>query len=435
MSSHARRAPALLLPALALTAPFAASCDLATLLGGDCGTYKASWEQEFASAGELAPNITASTDAFPMAMMLNTNAINELFRRLSDAELPTLSQSFRVLGQEVGVAVRPEIPLLQIGGDTRCPSCLSANVPFNLGLGFGSSPPPVGGGAISVQMPVGMIPDSDQKTALVASFQSLDVTGVEIDVGSSAASSLVDTAEPIINTLLTAWLRSRFENARIATLDSWALGRGEVLLAGRGPFVHPETGTLVVAMQSNLKTAAGTALSVDPTLPAGADVGFVFHPQLLLSMSRRMNYEGVIPQGYDAAGQADDGGPVRLTLQSMTSNDQGLLTTTTRLHSVDSLCGTADLQASLGLIVEPGKFAFTVQDIGFAGGQGAGSLFGASDWVTSQFVDAMLSTLDFTVNYDQVFGGEAGDQAQMGAFRASIDARGVGVYLNVIPNL
>lgn len=410
-------------------------CDLGEYLSGDCETYKAAWEQDLAASGELSPNITASTDAFPMAMMLNQNAVNELFRRLADTELPTLSQSFTVLGQQVGVSVRPEIPLLAIGGNARCVDCLSASVPFNVGLGFGSNPPPVGGGTIGVQMPVGMIPDDDRKTGLVASFQRLDVTSLQIDVGSSVAENLVDTAEPIINTLLTTWLRTRFENARIATIDSWALGRGDVLLAGRGPFVRPESGTIVVAMQSNLKTSTGAALQVDPNLPVGADIGFVFHPELLLSMGRRMNYEGVIPQTYSADGVEESGGGVRLSLQSMTSGDDQLLRTTTRLHSVSNLCGSADLAASFGLTVEPGKFAFAVRDVEFVGGQGAGQLFGASDWVASQFLDSLTNTLEFTVNYDQVFGGEAQQQPEMGAFAFNIDSRGIGVYLNVVPGI
>lgn len=437
MSKSANRSLLALAATLAGVATFSTACELADYLSGDCETYKAAWEEDLIKSGELSPNITASTEGFPMAMMLNQNAINELFARLADTELPTLTQSFRVLGQQVGVSVRPQIPLLAIGGNARCVDCLSASVPFNVGLGFGSSPPPVGGGTIAVQMPVGMIPDDDRKTGLVASFQRLDVTSLDLNLGSGVANNLVDSAEPIINTLLTAWLRTRFENARIATIDSWALGRGDVLLAGRGPFVHPESGTIVIAMQSNLKTVMGSPLQVDPNLPEGADIGFVFHPELLLSMGRRMNYEGVIPQNYSADGTSDEsnGGGVRLSLQSMTSGDDQLLRTTTRLHSISNLCGSADLAASFGLAVEPGKFSFAVRDVEFVGGEGAGQLFGATDWIASQFLDSLTNTLEFTVNYDQVFGGEAQEQPEMGAFRASIDSRGIGVYLNVIPGI
>jgi hypothetical protein len=37
-----------------------------------------------------------------------------------------------------------------------------------------------------------------------------------------------------------------------------------------------------------------------------------------------------------------------------------------------------------------------------------------------------------TINYDQIFGGERTEQAEMGAFQANIDARGITVYLNVV---
>ena len=64
-------------------------------------------------------------------------------------------------------------------------------------------------------------------------------------------------------------------------------------------------------------------------------------------------------------------------------------------------------------------------------GEGFGRLLSEEAWGTGALVDSLLSTLDFTVNYDQIFGGEAGDQPEMGAFQASIDARGISVYLNV----
>lgn len=427
-----RRTPLLTAPSLCA---LLAGCDLATLFGGECDTYKSAFEQDLALAGQLEPTITASAEAYPMAMLLNQNAVNELFRRLSDTEIPALTQTFRVLGQPVHLALQPSIPLLQIGGDGRCPDCIAASVPFGVGIGFNANPPPVGTGAIAVQMPIAMLPDDNQRTALTASFQQLDVTGISIDSGNGTADTIVAAAEPVANALLTAWLRSRFENARIATIDSWAIGQGDVLLAGRGPFVNPEAGTIVVAMQSNLKTRAGTFLELDPTLPEGADIGFVFHPELLLAMTRRMNYEGVIPQSYDAAGGEQSGGAIRLSVQSMATGDDELLRTTTRLHAVDTVCGTADLAASFGLVVEPGKFAFAVRDVQFVDGQGIGSLLGQGDWIASTFINSLLTTLDFTVNYDQVFGGEAGEQPEMGTFRASIDSRGIGVYLNVVPGI
>ena len=412
----------------------AMACDFSeTLLGafeGDCNEFQSTYQTELVKSGELSASIPVVADGFAMGLVLNQRAVNELFRRLGDTELPVLTQSFGFFGADVTLAIQPAIPTLAIGGTGGCVDCFQASVPFQIGIGTGDDIPQLGGGTLGAQLPLGMIPESDDQTALVASFQSLEVTNTELDLGSSAFSSALGTIEPIVNTLLTAWLQSRFENARIATFDSWALGRGEVKLAGRGPFVHAASETIVIAMQSNLKTTINGSLDVQTSLPEGADIGFVFHPELLLAMTRRMHFEGVIPQEYDEAGNQLDTGGTKVTFQTMSSED-GLLRTGATLYQTDNLCGTASFNAALGLTVEPGTFAFTVQDVSVTDGQGVGQLLTNDNWGTGALVDGLLDTLQFTVNYDQIFGGEAQEQPEMGAFQANIDARGISVYLNV----
>lgn len=420
--------------ALALVIGASGCEELANALNADCETYEATYQTELDKAGELASSIPDGPEGFAMGLVLNQRAVNELFRRLGDTELPTLSESVRILGQNVTVALQPSIPTLAIGGNSRCVDCFSASVPFALGVGFGSDPPPLGGGTLAAQLPLGMVPESDDRTALVAEFQTLEVTNIDIDVGNDAFSTAVDTIEPIINTLLSAWLQSRFEDARIAAFDSWALGQGAVKLAGRGPFVYPNTGTIVVAMQSNLRTALDQSLDVQTRLPEGADIGFVFHPDLLLSMTRRMHYEGVIPQRYDEAGaslDATDGAGTRVSFQTMVSGDDGLLRTGATLYRTNNACGTATFSAAMGLTVEPGTFAFSIRDVAVDSGQGFGRFLSEDAWGSGALVDSLLSTLEFTVNYDQIFGGETEEQPEMGAFQANIDARGISVYLNV----
>jgi hypothetical protein len=368
-----------------------------------------------------------------MGLVLNQRAVNELFRRLGDTELPILSQSFGIFGQNITIAIQPSIPTLAIGGNANCVDCFSASVPFQIGVGSGNADelPRLGGGTLAAQLPLGMIPDTDDQTALVASFQSMEVTNLELDLGNSAFNNLLGTIEPIVNTLLSAWLQSRFENARIATFDSWALGQGQVKLAGRGPFVYPSTETIVIAMQSNLQHNLNGSMEMQTALPIGADIGFVFHPELLLSMTRRMHYEGVIPQDYDESGNQLAAGGTKVTFNTMASGDDGLLRTGATLYRTDNICGTASFTAAMGISVEPGTFAFTVQDVAVTGGQGVGQLFSNDSWGTGVLVDSLLDTLQFTVNYDQIFGGETGEQPEMGAFQANIDARGISVYLNV----
>lgn len=412
--------------------------DITSFLGGDCETYAATYQAELEASGALASSIPDTPDGFAMGLVLNQRAVNELFRRLGDTEIPTLTRSFRLLGQDFTLALDPSIPTLAIGGNASCPDCFSASVPFQVGVGLGQDPPNVGGGTLSGQLPLGMRPETDDRTALVASFQSIEVTGLALDIRNAQVATALSTIEPIATALLSQWLQSRFENARIAAFDSWALGQGAVKLAGRGPFVHPATESIVVAMQSNLPTQMAGSLDVQTSLPEGADIGFVFHPELLLSMTRRMHYEGVIPREYDAVGQsiaeptASESEPItRVTFHTMTSGDDGLLKTGATLYRTENLCGTADFTASMGLVAEPGVFAFSVQDIAITGGQGVGRVFDQDTWGTGALVSSLLSTLEFTVNYDQIFGGETGEQPEMGAFRASIDARGIAVYLNI----
>ncbi|MCB9521456.1 MAG: hypothetical protein H6700_02930 [Myxococcales bacterium] len=428
---HAR-SPLALAAAAALAG---AACDLSSVtqvLNGDCASYDSAYQVEIAQSGELAAAIPATPDGFAMGVVLNQRAVNELFRRLGDTELPVLRQSFRLLGQSVTVALQPSIPTLAIGGDTRCPSCFAAAVPFAVGVGFTEDPPQLGGGTLSAQMPLGLVPVEGAQTAFVASFQELDVTGLQLDVNNATFNTALSTIEPIVNALLSQWLRSRFENARIATFDTWALGQGSVKLAGRGPFVYPETETIVVAMQSNLKVADGPSMTMQTQLPNGADVGFIFDPRLLLSMTRRMNYESVIPSEFDATGQqAVSGGGTKVTFQTLASGDDGLLRAGATLYRTDNLCGTANLSAAMGLTVEPGVFAFSIRDVQVTSGEGVGRLLSQDAWGTGPLVNALLDTLQFTVNYDQMFAGERGESPEMGTFQANIDARGVSVFFNI----
>jgi hypothetical protein len=428
--------PVLLIAALAPAS--LVGCDLANqLLDSSCSEYSTQYDEELQKSGLLADAIPQSPENFPMGVVINNRAVNYLFAKLADTALPELRESFQVLGQRITLVVAPEIPLLAIGGDERCRECLAAAVPFGIGIGINNTNPPLGGGQMQAQMPVSMLAQDDRKTSLVAQFEGLTVTGLTVDLPSNIPASVLNPAQDIAADLLTTYLQTRFASARIATFDSWELGRGEILLAGRGPFIFPEQETMLIAMQSNLKLEGAPDLEVQSTLPEGADIGFVFHPGLLLSLSQRMNYEGVVQNSVDDAGNsaAGDSSSNRVTLQTMSTTDDGLLRTGARLWRTGSLCGTADLSASLGLSVGPGQFAFTVQDVEITGGEGFGSLLNADTWAGGEFINSLVNTLDITVNYDQIFGGETGDEAEMGAFAFNIDGRGISVYLNVLEGI
>ncbi len=433
MKTSRSRSPILVL--VAFTAVALAGCTLEGITnafsGGDCDAFSTTYDEEFVKAGLLSTAIPDTVDGFAMGLVLNQRAVNDFFQRLGAVELPVLGESFRVLGQEVSIGIQPSIPTLGIGGQGECVDCFTAGVPFALEVGFGGERPVVGG-TLTAQMPLGMRPVDDRQTSLVASFQEMEVLSLEIESGNRTVNDVFDTIEPIANRLLTDWLSTRFENARVATFDSWALGQGDVLLAGRGPFVFPETETIVIAMQSNLMLEEGTSMEVQSTLPEGADIGFVFHPNLLLSMTRRMHYEGVIPQDYDDDGQAVEAGPsTKVSFRTMSATDDGLLRTGATLYRTNNLCGTADLTAAMGLTIAPGIFEMTVQDVQIESGEGIGQLLSQDAWGTGPLVNQLLSTLEFTINYDQVFGGEAAESPEMAPFQFSIDGRGISVFFNL----
>jgi hypothetical protein len=427
-------APRLLPILAALCATPLAGCDLANdLLNSNCSDFDQQYQDDLATSAVLNETIPATPENFPMGVVLNNRAVNYLFARLAETNLPEIRESFRVLGQEVTIVIAPEIPLLAIGGNDACRECLAASVPFGIGVGFNNENPPLGGGQLDAQMPVTMLAIDNRKTALTAQFEGLTVTGLTVEIPGDLPSNVLDPAEDIAARALTSYLQTRFRSARIATFDSWELGAGEILLAGRGPFIFPEQETMLVAMQSNLPLTGAPDLQVQSAMPEGADIGFVFHPGLLLSLTRRMNYEGVVENSVNDEGNSFDGDSSnKVTLQTMESTDEQLLRTTARLWRTDSLCGTADLSASLGLSVGPGQFAFTIQDVEITGGEGFGSLLNADSWAGGQFIDSLVDTLNITINYDQIFGGEEGSPAEMGPFQFNIDSRGVSVYLNVL---
>jgi len=400
---------------------------------GDCERYDEEWAANLEAGGQLLPNVPDTPLDYAMGMLLNTAAINEMFRRLDDNELPVLSESVDVLGLTITLSVQPDIPLLAIGGDESCPECFSAELEFFNQVDISGWVVPGGSGTIGFQMPIGMEPIDDYQTSLVAYFQDLEVDTLEVDFGDESVNQFYGTyLEPVCTTLITEYLQWRFEDVPIATFDSWAIGQGDILLAPRGPYIFPQFDTMLLAMQTNLDMEIATAPPDQFDLPSDADVGLIFHPELIVAMAKRMNYENVIPQEYDESGGEQEGGPVKLTIESMTSDELGLLRTEAKLWMVEDLCGTATMEASMEMTVSPSIFTFGVSDFAITEGEGFGLVFSENDWLISGMMNALLDTMQITVNYDQVFGGEQGTQPTMDPVQFNIDGRGLTLYFNML---
>ena len=402
-------------------------------LGLECTEYTDEYASKMADSGLLLDDISADTQAYPMAVVLSQHAVNALFREISEIEIPEIRQSTDVLlGQELGVSIRPQLPLLQIGGDGSCAQCIQAHVPFDVGLELAGFELPRGAGSFSVQVPVGLQPEGNRETALIAAFQSIEVIDLELNLPGEA-NRFFEFVEPLINYGLSELLQSRFSDARIATIDSFSLGAGEVLLAARGPFVNHDHGTITLALQSNLPLGPGIATEAQAQLPDGAEIGIVIHPGLLGAMGRRMLFEDVIPKAYDANGNPRQDGGMLFTLDGVSGSDDGLLRARSTLFQTDGLCGSVDLAASIGLSADASGISLSVRDVQVSNGRGSGQLLQAADSLAGNYLDSLLQTLSLTINYGEITGGEAGSETSFDIFSFNVDSRGITLYRDLLP--
>lgn len=401
-------------------------------LGGlfPCDGYDSAYQTELVNNGQLLGEVSSSTTSFPMALVLSQTAVNQLFAKLADTAIPTLSDDATLLGQTLEVSVRPSLPLLAVGGDSRCPSCISASMPFSVGLGINGSSASFGTGRLSAQLPIGIEPEGNRSSALLARFEQSDILQIDLQVGDPTLDSYIDIVEPIAAALVTHYTRTRFASARVASFGSWTVGEGAVELAARGPIVRPESRTIVLAMQSNLPTASGLAATLPSTLPEGAEMGVVVRLELLEALAKRIGSEEALGATAQASGETGDG--IGVTLASLRGSPTGGVATRATLWKTDSYCGSADLSAALALSFDPNGVRFGVSDVAVTSGQGSGLLLSASQSLASAYMNRLAATLAVGANYRAVLGGEAGTAPAVETFRADLDAEGVSVYLDLL---
>lgn len=405
-------------------------CALLDDLATDCAPLVEEHRQVVDLGETLLGEIPEGTETFPMALVLNQAAVNAFFANLADTDLGELNEGITVLGQSVQVSVRPRLPLLRIGGERGCPECFVANVPFDVGVLLGRSQGPRGTGNIRVQLPVGMKPIDDDRSAFVAAFQNVEVLQLDIDALSSLSPPIYNTVEPIVSRLLTNYLRSRFNDVEIASFRSWRIGRGDVRLAGRGPLVFPEQQAVVIALQSNLPLPTAS-LRTRAELPAGADVGLLFDPGLLTAMARRMNWEGEIPTDYDANGNPAPEGGNRIAFRAFEPTDNDLMDARMTLWRTNNLCGAVDLRAAMGLTLSPDGVQFSVRDVRTENARGSAAALDRFDALSGGLIESVLRVLDVTVNYDGLLVGETASTMPVETFQAGLDGRGLRVFFNL----
>lgn len=419
---------------MALAVPALTGCELldAASQNSSCVDHGSEFSQVVSVEGALSEDVSL-IEPYPMAMVISQPAINELFAAAAGANLPDIPLHASPGGIPVSVTIHPALPLLQVGGESGCSSCLLTDAGFGLtfdvaGVTFG------GAGSGRYQFPLFMQPQGLESTSVVAQFADSTVLSLDLHVN-GVDDFIIDFFEPLISDAVTHMVREDYGDTTLFDMKAWELGDGDVKLLGRGPHVEPETQTIVIGMHSNLvRNGASSNVDWNPLLPEGADIGLQFHPALVEAMVGRMMHEGHIPRSYDSAGQASAAGDHQVTLSAMSATGSGLMTTGFRLwRTSGGFCGFADLQADLGLSISDKRLAFSAQNVSIGETAGAGNLLQYADsWVGSDYLSELISVSEITVNYNEIDvpGGKRADMSAE-SFQLNLDASGLSLFLNI----
>jgi hypothetical protein len=397
-----------------------------------CTEHSASFDGVVAVEGQLAQaSEVPQIEPYPMAMVLSQDAVNKLFAAVASAEIPDIVLEDNSL-VPVKLTLSPALPLIQVGGEGLCVSCLLTEVGFGIGVevaGVGAS----GAGAGRFQFPLFMDPQGLENTAVMAQFGQSTLLSVNLTVD-GLSDSIMDVIEPMVANAVTGLIRNQYGDTKLFDIKAWEIGDGDVKLVGQGPHIDAGQRTIVIGMQSNLVRPTGASIAWNPSLPEGADVGLQFHPELISSMIGRMMHEGHIPRSYDAAGKTSVAGEHQVTLSSMSATDNDLLRSSFRLwRTGGGFCGFADLQADLGLSISDRQLSFQVQNVLVTDSAGAGDLLQlGSDWLGSDFLSNLINYSQLTVNYNELAipGNKKADMSAE-SFRLSLDAQGLSLFLNI----
>lgn len=75
----------------------------------------------------------------------------------------------------------------------------------------------------------------------------------------------------------------------------------------------------------------------------------------------------------------------------------------------------------------------SLRDVEVSNSRGAGQLLQTADSLAGSFLDSLLETLSVTINYGDITAGEAGSEPAFDTFSFGVDARGVTLYLDLLP--
>ena len=395
--------------------------------GFDCTVQTENYETATANMGALVDTVP-DIGPFPMAMVLSQDGVNNLLATVLDREF----QSFPIEGEGYTVRIRPSLPTIQLESLEGCATCVLANMNLDiesvkvLGVDLGSAEALVG-----LDLPVNMKSKSNSATGLMVGMNQATVSDLDIDV-SGFSLSQVPGFQQLVEGWATDYVRSEFGETELVEMESWQVS-DDVLLAARGPMIFPEQRTILLGLHTNLSLPGTATLQQQATLPAEAQMGLQFHPDLLLGMVQRLMSEDTIPTDYDEQGNFTGNGDHRISMSAMTASEsgEGLRTDFRVWRTGGGLCGFADISSTLAAQISGDNVQFTAQDFQVTGGDGVGQFLDQSDWLAGDFIGAMTRNIELTVNYKELsFEGEDKEIVPK-ANSLTIDGSGLSVFLDL----
>ena len=407
---------------------FSTSClNFGTGSGYDCQSQRANYQYAESQEGILIDQIP-NQGPYPMAMVLSQDAVNKLLWEMLDHELPPISVTDPIT--TLTLTAYPELPMIQIESVNNCHGCVITDMNFGIEVSFfGISV--AGSGGITVSLPIELVPNGNASTILVAGMDRATFLDIDLNI-MGLDSNQSQLVESIMEEYATLYIRQEFGATNLITLNSWDIGNGDVLLAARGPVVLPEYRSIIMGLHTNLDLSPTATLEEQAYLPEGVEMSLQFHPELLLAMSQRMLNEGEIPRDYDMSGNEDSTGDHHVTLTAMQTGETGKLNTIFRLwRTGGGLCGFVDISSDFACKITGDSVAISVDNIQVIHGEGIGELFNANTWIASDFINALLASLELTVNYGDIEVDSEGTEAIPNATALLIDGRGITIHLDL----
>ncbi|MBN1947024.1 MAG: hypothetical protein JW797_15220 [Bradymonadales bacterium] len=396
-----------------------------------CAVYTNDYNAAVANDGQLSQEI-ASAEPYPMAIIISQDALNRLFAAVAGEELPPVTLGSEVLGVPLSLTLRPSLPLIQVGGERECTTCLLTELDFGLDVTLDQSTVS-GSGAGRYQFPLTLEANGMESTRAMAQLGESTVLQVDFSV-SGLSSEALDVVEPLVSQAATYVIRNTLGDTELFELTAWEIGDGDVKLLGFGPLIYPEQETVAIGIHTNLIRPLSGSVSVTPALPEGVDIGMQFHPELVQQMVRRMMFEGHIDRSYDMTGNPTSSGGLQVSLDKLEGSDDELLRSGFTLWRTDGgLCGCIGLQADLGLSISDAELRLEVNDLAVVEAAGIGEYLVAVDqWLSSPFLSGLIDTSEITLNYRQITLPDE-KQADLSArsFELALDARGLSIFLNI----